>query len=231
MIKGELAELIADHFSYVRISMDTFNPEIYKKIRRPKNKRYELETVLNNAKELIKLKKRKKAPIQIGVKVCLTRNNLFDIMETVEVAQKIGFNSIQIKVARHSGKKEISLDKLRKIKEQLDRAKQEFKDILVMGSTEKYKLDHKCWFCPIHLFIDCNGDVRLCCYYQFRQKRHTYGNVFLNSLEEVWYSKKHFEAIKNIRLEECNQWDCKYFTYNKVMKEAIIKDKAQWQFV
>lgn len=231
MIRGELAETIVKHLSYIRVSLDTFNPDLYNQIRKPKDKKYGLEAVLGNIKELIQTRKRKKPQIQIGAKICLTQDNLDEIINSVKIAQEIGFDSIQIKFARHTGKKEMSPLKLEKAKKDFEYCKQNFKNILVMASVDKYVLDHKCWLCPFHLFIDTNGDVRLCCYFQFRKKRHTFGNVFRSSIDEVWYSKKHFEALKNIKLDECNRWDCKYFIYNRIMKEAVIEDKAQWQFV
>ena len=69
------------------------------------------------------------------------------------------------------------------------------------------------------------------CYYQFREKEHTYGNVFRQPLDKVWFGRRHADALRRIKVSECNKWDCKYFVYNKLMKEALVEDQAQWQFV
>ncbi|GAH92685.1 unnamed protein product, partial [marine sediment metagenome] len=77
---------------------------------------------------------------------------------------------------------------------------------------------------------DVTGDVRICCWYQLRVEKHTFGNIFRDSIDQVWFSKAHFDAIENLRVNECNLWDCKYFPYNRLMREAIVEDKAQLQF-
>jgi len=231
MLKGELLDLTVENFSYIRISIDTFNPEIYNKIRRPRIPEAGLERVLSNIRKAVALKRKIKSPIQIGLKVCLDEKNISNIAETVNKARELGVDSIQIKVARNTGAEDISPSLLEKGKEQLSYCKEKFKDIVILASLDRYTIDHKCWLSPCHIFIDVTGDVRICCYYQFRENKHTFGNVFKDSIENVWFSKAHLDAIKDIQEDECNKWDCKYFGYNKIMRKALIEDKAQWQFV
>lgn len=231
MIRGELLELVVANFSYFRVSMDSFNPEVYKKIRRPKSVQYELPAVLENVKNAVELKRKLGKKIQIGLKINIAFDNVNDIYDSIQKAVELGVDSIQIKIARNADEGEPSEEKKNKVREQIERGKKDFSDkITILGNIDKYQIDHRCWMAPAHIFIDTNGDVRICCYFQFREKDHTFGNAFKESLEDIWYGQKHFEAMKNIDIEKCNQWDCKYFNYNKILKEAVMEDEAQWQF-
>lgn len=232
MLKGELLELVIEHFSYVRVSLDTFDPQLYERIRRLKSKEAALPAVLANLREAVRMRNEKKRPIMLGAKMCLDEKNITEMGEAIARAQEIGIDSIQIKLMRNAGVEEkIEPEELEKYEKELQDYKKRYKDIVILGSLKKFTIDHLCWLSPFHVFIDTEGSVRLCCYYQFRAERHTYGNAFENSLEEIWYGKRHFEALKNIQVEECNKWDCKYFMYNKLMKKALIENRAQWQFV
>lgn len=231
MIKDELLELVVNNFSYFRVSMDSFNPEIHKKIRRPKAACYELPAVLENVKNAIELKKKLGKSIQIGLKINVAFENADDIYDSIKKAVEMGADSIQIKIARNADEGEAPVEKVNKVREQIERGKRDFSDkIVILGNIDKYNIDHRCWMAPAHIFIDTNGDVRICCYFQFREKEHTFGNAFESSLEEIWYGKKHFEVMQNIDIEECNKWDCKYFNFNKFLKEAVAEDQGQCQF-
>lgn len=232
MIRGELLELVVNHFSYFRVSLDSFDPKIHKSIRRPKASQFELPAILENIKNAIELKEKNKKPIQIGLKINAVPGNVDGIYDSVKKAVKMRVNSIQIKAARNADEGELNKDEEKRAIEQIERAKRDFSDKLtIMGKIEKFEIDHKCWLAPFHIFIDTNGEVRICCYFQFREKNHIFGNAFEDSLENIWYGKRHFEVMEKINPKECNKWDCKYFAYNKAMKEALIEDEAQWQFV
>ena len=171
------------------------------------------------------------APIQIGLKVFICGDNYKYVRKNVNKARELGVDSIQIKLARNSPRGELPADLIAEVEGELAWCKNNIKDMVVFGSVKMPRIDHQCWLSPCHIFIDTTGDARVCCYFQFREKDHTYGNVFKDGVEKVWFSKAHDDAIKKIEIQECNKWDCRYFIYNNIMKEALINDQAQWQFV
>lgn len=229
-LRGELLKKVVANFSYIRISVDTFDAKKYAIVRRPKTPEAGFDQVMKNIRDAVALKKKLKAPIQIGIKLSLEENSAPDVIKSVRKAKALGADSIQIKMARNSGR-EVSAAVVKEAKRQLEWAKKNIKGIVILGSLDKFSIDHKCWLSTCHMFIDTTGDARICCYFQFREKVHTYGNVFREPLEKVWYGKRHAKALRDIKISECNKWDCKYFIYNKIMKEALIEDEAQWQFV
>ncbi len=231
MLKGRLQELIVEYFSYIRVSLDTFNEVAYRIIRRPKTESASLKQVLSNLKSAIALKRKIDAPIQIGLKVCVCQDNFKNIRENVKRALDLGADSIQIKLAQNSPKSNLSKSVIIKAENELSWCKSNIRGIVILGSFKMPRIDHKCWLSPCHIFIDTSGEARICCYYQFREKTHTYGNVFREGVEKVWFGSKHKKALRNIKIEECNKWDCKYFIYNTTMKNSLINDQAQWQFV
>lgn len=231
MIKGRLQQLVVEYFSYIRISIDTFDEKAYKEIRRPKAESASFKQVLSNLKSAVALKRKIKSPIQIGLKICICQDNYQDIRKNVYKALEIGVDSIQIKLTQNSTKPVLSESLIKKAEKELFWCKQNIKGINILGSFKMPRIDHQCWLSPCHIFIDTTGDARICCYYQFREKAHTYGNVFKDGVKKVWFSNRHKLALKNIKINECNKWDCKYFIYNTLMKNTLIHDLGQWQFV
>jgi len=84
--------------------------------------------------------------------------------------------------------------------------------------------------CEGHYFIpvlNANGDVCSCMYHP-NDDRFVFGNIYKNTLEEIWYSDKRKEAIENIRsLDYCKECQvcCKPTEVNKLIDYIKTPDK------
>lgn len=237
----ELLDLIARNASYVRASIDTFDEGIYHILHRPKGGQG-LKEVLKNVERVITTKQRENSEMQVGAKILLTTLNYTNLTELTKRAIDMGFDSIQFKMARDTGLEVKSPQTVRNINAEINAIRRVFGEggyIKVMGNAmeegeiEKTGITKQCWLSPCHVAITPTGDVPLCCYYQehFRNPLHIYGNIKEKPLKEIWYSERHWEAIRSTSVEECNRYDCKYHLYNEMMREALVQGKAQWEFI
>lgn len=234
-----LLDLIAGKASYVRASIDTFDENIYRALRRPKGIN-SLKQVVENVENIIRIKQKANSEMQVGVKILLTTLNFENLTQTTEQAIAIGFDSIQFKMARDTDvevrdKQAIDKinDELRQIRDKYGNTIRVLGNVTEVGKVEKTGINRQCWLSPCHVAITPTGDVPLCCYYQehFRNPNHIYGNIKEQSLKDIWYSDRHWEALRNTDIDECNRYDCKYHLYNEIMYQALVLGKGQWEFV
>lgn len=234
-----LLDLIAKNASYVRASIDTFDENIYRVLHRPGGK-HGLAQVLDNMKDIIRIKQNENSELQVGIKILLTKLNYKNLTKTTEQAIDMGFDSIQLKMARHTEVEIRDKQTMDEINDEISQIRDRYgKGIKVLGNLrdrgeiEKTGITRQCWLTPIHIVITPTGDVPLCCYCQepFRDPSHIYGNIKEQPLRDIWYSNKHWEAINRINIEECNRYDCRWHIYNEVMYQALVLGKGQWQFI
>ena len=232
MLYGNLADLVLKTFSFVRISLDSFNLDTYNKVRRPKNHNVSLEKVIENIKYLVSKKKEINSNLIITIKAAFDKDTILDLEEFIETGIVLGVDGIHIKTAKNTDNV-ITKERVKNYEFTLNAYKKDNKNhkTQVFGSLEDSVLETpKCFVSPFHVFIDTDGSIRLCCYYQDRQEEHTIGNIHNDSLRNIWWSEIHKEKIKNIDVSKCSVYDCKFHKYNKVLWDGIIKDQGQWQF-
>lgn len=213
----KLYESIINNCSYVRVSMESGSQEMFEKVRRVN---HSFERILDNVTEMIQ---DKNDSLQISYKYTIGRYcDLDDIKRAIELAEERKFDSIQFKPAMNVD------DKFRGVRFELE---QNIKEIAakILDKTKlvcnlsRYYLPKSigCFTNPIQTVIDYNGDVFICCYYRHRTEEHRLGNIFDNSLEEIWYSDKHWNKIKNIDVNKCNAYDCRFIRYNMIASNFL----------
>lgn len=234
LLKGKLADLVVDTFSFIRISLDSFNPQTYSSVRGASLKgNNSLEQVLKNIKYLVRRKKEMGSKILITVKAVFDKNTLCELSQFINESRELGVDGINIKSVRN-------------VKEQLDvnSIPQYYVDFLerekgknkegepwVFGNFNNSVIEtFDCFACNFHVFIDTDGSLRLCCYYQNRPKEHTYGKLKVDNLRELWTSIEHRKAVSSIDVTKCNLYNCKYHNFNNLLSKGIVEDEGQWQF-
>lgn len=233
-LKGELADLVVDTFSFIRISVDSFNPTTYSKIRQtPLSGGNSLEQVIANIKYLVKRKRETGSKILITVKAVFNKETLFELPSYIDYATSLGVSGINIKGVRNVGDQldvsaipQIYIDYLTQKK----KANVEGKP-WVFGTLFNSTIHTPiCFACNFHVFIDTDGSLRICCYYQNRPIEHTFGILTETNLKELWESEIHKQKVKEIDTTKCNVYNCKYHTFNNILYKGIVEDEGQWQF-
>ena len=231
---GEVADRVVDTFSFVRISIDSFIPETYSKIRQvPLTGKNSLDQVLKNIEYLVTKKKEKNSKILITLKSVFSKDTIEELPHYVEFASTLGVDGINIKGVRNVDNQldtdnlpQYYVDYLENIKKKNVKGKS-----WVFGSLTNTTIKTPgCFACNFHVFIDTDGSLRMCCYYQNRPIEHTYGILSPTNLRELWESETHKQKVKDIDTTKCNVYNCKYHSYNNVLYDGVINDDGQWQF-
>ena len=104
LTKFDLHTALADHFSWVRISIDAGTPETYNEIRRVKGDA-DWDTMMVNLRTLIETKKRKGSKLKIGVGYVMTPDTDGEIVNFAKLFSEIDVDYCQFKpeiiVAEH----------------------------------------------------------------------------------------------------------------------------------
>jgi len=163
-----------------------------------------------------------------------------DMENAILLAINLGLDCIQFKLyenvddliqlSESSDEGEINTEE---ITVKLEELKKIYGDkIAILGDLKKTKLKKKCWLTPLIVVIDALGDVYACQYYRHRKESHKIGNLLPNKpFEEVWFSERHREVLENIKIEECNKYDCRFHIYNDILEGTIGKDKTFSKFL
>jgi radical SAM protein with 4Fe4S-binding SPASM domain len=223
-----LMRLCIKHFTYIRVALDGGTRETYKSIHNVDL----FERLLENIKRLVEIKKETGSKCMIGLKYLASKSNFSDIPKAAEIARELGVDYLQFKALRNS-EYELNEEEMKKVNKIIADVKEENKkeDLFILGNVSKATSGIKCFLSPLIPVISTNGDVFLCPFYQIRKDRFTIGNVFEKPFKEIWGSKRHKEAIKNIDIGECTVYDCPLQEAMKIVREAIIKNKLHVKFI
>lgn len=229
-LKGALAEAVVDCSSYVRVGFDSADEATFEKVKRPRVADAGFNSVCDNVRNLLRLRKERGGRVLISMKVILSADNQGEIENCVRLAIDLGVDSIQFKAARLCST-ELDSGSAESVTDELARVRAKYPAMQVIGGVTKINMARQCWLTPIQIMIDALGNAFLCCYYRHRKSTHCFGNVFEQSLHDVWYGDRHWEAIRSIKPEECNLLDCRFVQYNRIMTELMLEHDAQFEFI
>lgn len=224
MFRDLVMEKFIEVGNYVRISLDTVNRELYQKIRNSDA----LPLVLNNISNAIAYRSKVNSHCQISIKVGVSEEiNMTEIQNVYDYFKNIDITSIQVKhVWDMSGEhlnKNINKGNIKELNEH------GMKKVIKKLFPKSQKMTEQCWLNPIQITVGIDGNCYLCCYYMGRDKSHCFGNLFERPLKDIWYSKEHQAAIKNIRIRECDRHDCRFKNYINVANYEL--KHGNWHFI
>jgi len=229
-LRGELAEAVVDCASYVRVGFDAANAATFDRVKRPKTAAAGFDGVCENVAGLLALRAARGGNVLISMKVILSADNCTEVEACVQLARRLGVDSVQFKAARLCDT-ELSGEQAAAVTAELDRLRGESADLSIVGGVEKVNMTRPCWLTPLQIMVDTLGDVFLCCYYRHRKASHRFGNAFEESLRDIWHSQRHWDAIRGIKPPECNLLDCRFVRYNDIMTTLLIENDAQFEFI
>lgn len=228
---GELAELLVDHGSYVRVGFDGATEETVHKVKKPRSPEARYDAVCRNFRNMVAMRNERGTKCRISMKVVVDQDNYHEIEQCVQLAIDLNADSVQFKAARVTPT-ELNAEQAQQVNQTLAVCRQKYAgQMTVIGGAEKINAAHQCWLTPLQLVVDAVGDVYLCCYYRHRKEKHTIGNAFQSPLHDLWYSQEHWDKIDRIEPHECNNLDCRFVKYNEIMDRLMVEDDAQFEFI
>lgn len=186
------ASLLRSGIDMITLSIDSLNKDVYESIRRGLN----FDEVLNNARNLLKIRNRLKSPCEIWIRMIRQESNIDEFESYKNYWESTGLLSSNDRVYYHN---------IFNWGGQLD----EYSSI--SHNTEKHLPCVSLWsLMPIF----ANGDVPMCNVdFNANQKM---GNVSSNSIAEIWNSDEmrdtrnlHLNGLKEMihMCKDCNVWE------------------------
>lgn len=230
-LKGDLAEALIDHGSYVRVGFDGGTEETVHRVKRPRSPEARFGAVCDNVRNMVRMRNERGTRCHISMKVVVDQANRHEIEDAVALAASLQVDSVQFKAARVCDT-ELTAVQSEEVDADIARCKEMYRHrVVVIGGATKVNTTTQCWLTPLQLTIDALGEVYLCCYYTHRKEKHTIGNCFRDPLRELWYDEGHWKKIDAIEPCECNNLDCRFVKYNEIMNEVMRDNDAQFEFI
>jgi radical SAM protein with 4Fe4S-binding SPASM domain len=229
LLSDRIADLVADHFTYIQVSLDASEVRVYNRIHDPPEI-YGFQTILKNLEEVISKRNLKNSKLTVGAKVLVCQSNMNLIEEVINLAKDIGCDYIQFKPMRNA-KDSLLPEQVSLVDDFIKSLQEKYCPFPVCGGAKGSKTNMKCWLSPIHIVVDPWGDVYPCSHCQYRRESTRMGNLFKQPLEKIWFGQRHKEVIRDLKVEECNLYDCRWHYYNEIMWQVIKENKMHLNFI
>jgi len=228
-INQQLAEVIIQNATFVRVSVDASTAKTYSSIRRVDISVF--DQLKSAVGKLVATKNQQNSKLEISLKFLVRPCNIKEIPSFVELAKELGVKSVQYKLLRNEVE-EPNLEQIQTAQKLIEQARNVCSDIKVQGRiSSEIKVKTPCWITPLRVVISAEGDVHLCNYFNHRRQTHTFGNINHSLLKDVWFSDVHRQAMANIKLPECKLYDCRFHKLNTELLDLVENYRDQLDFI
>ena len=226
-LKGENAKILAKA-KWVRVSLDSINPETFVKTRRvPEACFHEL---INNLKEFAKIKDKK---CEFGINFVVNHINKDEVYEAAKFFKEIGVNHVKFTprwieegwADYHAPFKEHVIEQIKKAKEDFEDNEGRFNvfdtyenDFSMTGMKERGYT--RCWMMQTKPVIAADSNVYFC-FDTAYTKAGLLGSIKDKSFKELWFSEEAKKKFKNYDPSIGCKHHCTNDYRNKIVDEAI----------
>lgn len=221
-----IAQAMIDHGTYLRVSLEAATPWDFARYKGVSPLQF--TKIMDKIKEIVDRRNEAKSDLEISLKFSVSKslrgNQHYRMM--FNLADSLGVDRISIKPLRHEPEE---LSELERYAEYglFNKARpvgHKYKIIELILPTPADKVP-QCWLNPLHVVMDHNGDLYICCYYYYRDNDFKIGNIFEKPFEEIWLSDLHRQKIANIKKSSCAMVDCKFFNHH----DSVLTSKKRGQ--
>jgi len=224
----DLADYIAVHGTYCRVSLEASNPDDYAKYKQVPIKHWDMVIEhINNLTDNLD----QACDVSLKFDVGRTLNGKQHYEDAIELGAELGVDSVQFKFLRHMPE-ELSIDekyieqtKLGVVLRDTHTGVQVIDGLIPERSIDDVP---QCWLNPLHVVVDHLGDVYICCYYYYRGDEHKIGNMLENKFGDIWYNDDHMAKIREINRLDCHKVDCKFFAHHRTVEDAFRNGRVEF---
>lgn len=221
LIKDDSLDAMAHFGTYIRVSVESANADEYAKYKGVPPDVF--NKVVQNVSTALSYMRSVGSKCDVGVKFGVGKSlrGQQHYEQGIELGQKLGASRITFKALRHEPE-ELTLDEKHYENFLLSRAIESSgaKNVKVWIVPIDSDSVPQCYLSPMHVVLDWQGNVYICCYYYFRQESHRLFNIFDDDFEDKWFDPSHWEKIHAIDRSECSKVDCKFFTHHGDIEAA-----------
>lgn len=225
--------LFADHFEFVRFSVDAASDKMHQRVHRPINGKNDFSKIKKTIKDLCKKRVGSTRKFDVGFSFLTHPENYKELYDAAKLSKDWGVNYFQIKPVVMHRKDQISTDYLEKCFHYIHTTKDletdsfkvivldyKFEDLVRRDFTRTYEF---CWGHPFMTTVSADGYVNFCCHTR-GLKEYTFGKVTEKQrFRDVWEGPDRKEAIDRMKrdgLTKCPP-NCKYHMMNQILQEVV----------
>ena len=239
LLKGEIAKVLGQRATWIRISMDAADSNTYAKIRGINSE--EFDNVCENISNFAKIKNRK---AQLGINFIITKENCNSVYKFLKLMKGLGVDHVKISESIVSTKREDNkkyhFSSLNLVKKQIIRGLSNLVDnnFKIIDKFDNFIEDSnyykkKYTWCP---FIQCltviGADMNVyTCYDKAYTKSGKLGSIKDKSFRELWFSNKTKEKMLHLNPSKDCMHHCTQHTKNLVLLDYLDVDKEHMEFV
>jgi len=219
----EVVDLVVEDFSFLRVNLDANNDEVYNRIHHPPGPR-EFQKVLGNLERIVSERERKKVDLMVGAEVRLCQANMNFMEQMICLVRDVGLDYIQFRINCKTFDGLLS-EQRREANTLIEELRNSYHPFEVYGEVETGKFRGGCWLSPIHLVINPSGNVYPCYHFDHRPEITSFGNIFAQPADRLWFGPEHRRAVEHLRENDCHIKDCPWHLYNEFVWQMVQKDK------
>lgn len=203
LMTGAVAEKLLPSLSWVRVSLNAGTAATYAKVHRTKPA--DFNRVLENLRQAVAIKKRKKLSVTIGVQLLLIPQNFREVARLAKTLKKIGVDYLTVKpYSQHplSGARldpDFKYEDMLALGDRLERLSDKKFQVIFRARTMKKLGAAKgyahCYGLPFWAYITATGDVYACSAF-LSQKDYVYGNIYDKDLGLILKSARRQEIVR-----------------------------------
>ncbi len=227
LLTPEISRECLKSLTWVRFSTAGINNDTYNKIQRGKDG--DLQKVLNNMQEAVRVRKEQNASTTIGVQLLLLPDNKDEIVQMGKELRKIGVDYFTIKpFSQHPQSEQIlqvDYHEMLDLEQEVKELQTEFFKVYFRAhSMQKLecKRDYKqCLALPFMVYIDAKGNLWPCIVFMGKED-FAYGNLNHESFVQIWEGerrKKIVDYFMHMDLEKNCRELCRLDEMNKYLDE------------
>ena len=225
-INQKKVEILNKNLTWIRISMAGGDPESYKKVQGVD----QFQKVIDNIKLLNNEKEKLNGKLNIGIRILITPDNINSLSNLSQKFNDIKIDYIQVapdQFTKDKGKfwySNESQNKFKRFEESLKSPNIKLLTSNYVWGQDKLDIPQKCYAHFFQIALCAEGDL-IFCKNARGAKKFTLGNIYKNTIKEIWDSKNN-KALENwVKPSNCGLY-CKHIDMNNSM-EKIINPKIE----
>jgi MoaA/NifB/PqqE/SkfB family radical SAM enzyme len=210
-----------ENLQWIRFSMAGGDRESYKKVQGVD----QFELIIKNIELLSKRKQELNRPINIGIRTLVTSDNVHTLVEFANRIKSLNINYYQLapdEFTTDKGKfwnSENTQKIFKNIKEILTANGINLLTTTFMKSQENLDYPQTCHAHFFMIAILAEGDVTFCKNARTKDSFHI-GNIYKQTLKEIWASDKNKEIEKWVKPNNCELF-CKHMAINNTLEDTL----------
>jgi cyclic pyranopterin phosphate synthase len=246
-LNGVRAELVAEHATFVRVSLDAGTSQTHARIHNTGMKDFPI--ILENIRAVVgfsALRDSALPPLTVGASFCVFDSNLREITQAAKLLKDAGANYLEVRPVYSTewrgGRQDdqgISDANVAVAKAEIEcaRALCEDASFQIIGMVDRFEavqsFRHRdfysaCRITDLSTVISADGQIYACCVHR-GLKPFQGGSVLEAPFRDVWLSQQRRDMRDAINIDKCPK--CRYVGLNSVIEGAIATDGMHHRFI